>query len=482
VDLRFVDRSRKRALLRTALLLSDATLFFAAAVLAAMVQFGVPAGHASIADFARNVTYIRLAALVTIVGLSCIWLEHLYDLDRIFWGSGEYTRVAKAVAVAVGGLVLLLFAFKLPEVSRGWLLLTLVFAFVLVGSGRAAIRWSMLRLRRQERFLSKTLVVGANAEAVRIITSFRKNPSSGLVPVACLAASAEERSRLDECEGVPCLGYAREIARVLDEGSFDTVLIVPSAFGHEALAGIINDLRGRKVDTQLSSGLFEVLTRRVLVRELSGVPVITIKVVSFALWQRALKRSLDLVVGAGVALVGMPLWLLIALAIRLDSKGPVLYTQARIGRDGRPFGMYKFRSMCDDAETRLADVIDRNEATGPLFKMRADPRVTRVGRYLRRYSLDEIPQLINVIRGEMSLVGPRPPLVSETARYTARDWRRMEVLPGMTGLWQVSGRSAVAFDEMIHLDLFYIENWSVGFDLSVMARTIHEVLWPQGAY
>ena len=176
------------------------------------------------------------------------------------------------------------------------------------------------------------------------------------------------------------------------------------------------------------------------------------------------------------------MWAAIALAIKVDSPGPVFFRQERIGRGGLSFGMYKFRSMYLDAEERLAELEGRNEATGPIFKMKDDPRVTRVGRVLRRFSLDEFPQLLNVLGGEMSLVGPRPPLPREVVNYGTAEWPRLGVQPGMTGLWQVSGRSDLSFDEMVRLDLFYIENWSVGLDLGLIVRTVPAVVFPSGAY
>jgi exopolysaccharide biosynthesis polyprenyl glycosylphosphotransferase len=269
---------------------------------------------------------------------------------------------------------------------------------------------------------------------------------------------------------------------VLDERFVDTVIIASSEFERDAVSRMINDLRGYDVDVQLSAGLLDVTTSRINVSEVSGLPLIGVKGVSFAPWKRATKRAFDLAIGGIIMIVGLPVWLLLALAIKIDSRGPILYKQARVGRDGQPFGMFKFRSMCDDAEARLAELWRDNEADGPLFKMRDDPRVTRVGRWMRRHSIDEFPQLLNVLRGEMSLVGPRPPLLHETHNYNDDQWHRMEVLPGMTGLWQVSGRSRLTFDEMVHLDLFYIENWSVGFDLGLMARTVSEVLFADGAY
>jgi exopolysaccharide biosynthesis polyprenyl glycosylphosphotransferase len=197
---------------------------------------------------------------------------------------------------------------------------------------------------------------------------------------------------------------------------------------------------------------------------------------------RLLKRALDVVI-AVVGLFGLsPLILLTAAIIRLDSPGPVLFKQKRVGERGRLFDIHKFRSMQVGAEEQQAELMTRNEASGPLFKIKADPRLTRFGRFLRRSSLDELPQLINVLRGEMSVVGPRPGLPSEVAEYQAWHRQRLEVPPGITGLWQVSGRSDVTFDEMCLLDIYYIENWSLALDLVIMLRTIPRVLFAEGAY
>jgi len=269
---------------------------------------------------------------------------------------------------------------------------------------------------------------------------------------------------------------------VLDERYVDTVVIASTAFDHDVLASIINQLRGRDLDIQMSPGLLDVISSRVQVREVSSLPLITIQSVSFSRGKVLVKRIFDLVVGGAIAILGLPVWALIAVLIKLDSPGPVFYRQIRVGRDAKSFAMFKFRSMCDRADGRLDELSDSNEATGPLFKVQNDPRVTSIGKWMRLLSIDEFPQLLNVLRGEMSLVGPRPPLPRETMQYSVYDWRRMEVLPGMTGLWQVSGRSSLSFAEMVRLDLFYIENWSVTFDLALIVRTVPAVLFARGAY
>jgi len=210
--------------------------------------------------------------------------------------------------------------------------------------------------------------------------------------------------------------------------------------------------------------------------------VIGLREPTIGVWQRAFKRSLDLIVAlAGLVLLS-PLFLLIGLAIKLDSPGPVLFTQPRVGRGGREFTIHKFRSMRQGAEEEKEELADLNETNGPIFKIRDDPRLTRVGRVLRRWSLDELPQLYNVLRGEMSLVGPRPPTRAEVAKY--EDWhlKRLAVRAGMTGLWQVSGRSELPFDEMVLLDIYYVENWSPALDAKILLRTVPKWLSGKGAY
>jgi exopolysaccharide biosynthesis polyprenyl glycosylphosphotransferase len=218
------------------------------------------------------------------------------------------------------------------------------------------------------------------------------------------------------------------------------------------------------------------------VEELNGIPLISKRPVVITGWNYVLKRSSDIALAGIGALIMLPFMLMIAAAIKLDSAGPVFYAQQRIGRHGKPFRCFKFRSMVVDAELMVGELAELNEASGPLFKLRDDPRRTRVGRFLRRFSLDELPQIWNVLTGEMSIVGPRPNLPSEVEQYQEWHKKRLLVSPGITGLWQVSGRSDLTFDEMALLDVYYVENWNVLSDLSIMLRTIPAVLRARGAY
>ena len=410
-------------------------------------------------------------------------ISGLYDADSVTWGLSVTGRVARTLSLGVVALILLTYIAKVPGLSRAWTLVFWICGIVLVLVSRGLVALFVSWRRHNGHDLQPTLVVGSNSEAADIIRVLRGDPSGGLIPVACLTSSQAERLELDwVSDGIPVLGHARELVEIVARTNIGAVIIVSTAFDHDVLARMIAELRESKLDVHISSGLFEVLTSRVLVTEVSGVPLITVRGISLSKANLLTKRTFDLVVSLLVLLVGLPVWALIALAIKITNPGPILYSQTRVGRDGTPFEMFKFRSMYLDAETRLADVLSANEASGPLFKVKNDPRVTPVGRWLRKFSIDEVPQILNVLRGEMSLVGPRPPLPREVVEYSSHHWRRLEVVPGMTGLWQVSGRSSLTFEEMVRLDLFYIENWSVGLDMTLIFRTIPAVLFARGAY
>jgi len=251
---------------------------------------------------------------------------------------------------------------------------------------------------------------------------------------------------------------------------------------HRKIVRLVGETEHVGVRAAVVPDLFQLSLGGVQVEEINGIPLISIKQTTLTGMNQVFKRVFDLLITIPAIILLSPLLLLVALAIRLDSPGPVLFRQIRVGRHGAPFVFYKFRSMRQDAETELEKLRELNEASGPLFKIRDDPRQTRVGRFIRRTSMDELPQFFNVLRGEMSLVGPRPGLPSEVAQY--QDWqrRRLEIQPGLTGLWQVRGRSDLTFDEMVMLDIYYGENWSIGTDVQILVRTIPQALFGDGAY
>ncbi|MDH4139719.1 MAG: sugar transferase [Coriobacteriia bacterium] len=461
----------------------DLAMLVAAGLAASIVRFGTIAAGTTFENAAADLPFWQLTLIIAPIWLVFLYAERLYDPGSTSVRPGELARVARALSFGLVALIMLTYVLKLQGLSRAWTLIAWAFGVVFVLLGRSVVRLIVTEMRSRGRLTRRTLVVGSNAEAADVIRVLKGSPGSGLIAVGCLASSQAERLSLDFCTPeVPCLGAARELKDIVRGHKVDVAIIVSSAFDHDVLARMIAELRGTGVEINVSSGLFEVLTSRVLIREIGGVPLITVRGVSLSKRKLVTKRAFDLAVASSIVLLGSPAWILIALGIKITSPGPVFYKQQRVGRRGSRFGMYKFRSMVADADAQLKALQAENEASGPLFKMKDDPRVTSIGKWMRKFSIDEFPQLINVLKGEMSLVGPRPPLLGEAEEYTERHWRRMEVLPGMTGLWQVSGRSRLTFDEMVRLDLFYIENWSVSLDLQLMARTVPAVLFARGAY
>ncbi len=289
-----------------------------------------------------------------------------------------------------------------------------------------------------------------------------------------------------ELEGVPVFGYPDEAMHAIDLLDAEVVAVSsdPDLSG-PSLRRLAWSLEERAVDLVIAPGLFEVAGPRLSIRPSAGMPLLHVERPAMSGVRRVLKRLADLVLAVALTLLASPVLIAIAVAIRLDSKGSVLFRQTRVGARGETFQMIKFRTMAVDAEKRRAELLQSVAADAGntvLFKMRHDPRVTRVGRLLRRFSLDELPQLINVIRGEMSLVGPRPPLPEEVDAYEFDATRRLRVRPGITGLWQVSGRSDLSWEESLRLDLWYVDNWTVLLDLQVLVRTARAVIHGRGAY
>jgi exopolysaccharide biosynthesis polyprenyl glycosylphosphotransferase len=470
-------RQDRRFLASLALVFTDTVLLTAATILATLVRFG-SIWAASVTRY-PGIGSIQLSATAVILWVICLRWQHLYHVNRLELGSGEFKRLVVGLSAGTACLVFVTYVLNIPGMSRGWALLTWVFALVLVGSVRLARRLFVRIMRSRDRLLRPTLIVGANEEATEIVRILRKNQSSGLVPIGYVTSSAVSTSNMEQ---IPYLGTAAGLRNLVRSLGVDTVLFASSAFDYDDLAEMVDTLRNDDVQVQISSRLLDVLTSRVAMYEVNGLPIIGIENRGATRIKAGTKRALDLVLSSLLILLSAPFWLFIALAIKVTSRGPVLYRQQRVGENGRLFTMLKFRSMVVDAHGRRDEFAEDNESSGPLFKIREDPRVTPVGRVLRRCSLDELPQLINVFMGEMSLVGPRPALPLEVAQYEDHHARRLEALPGMTGLWQVSGRSDLTFEEMVRLDLFYIENWSLTLDLSLLARTVPAVVSARGSY
>jgi exopolysaccharide biosynthesis polyprenyl glycosylphosphotransferase len=348
---------------------------------------------------------------------------------------------------------------------------------------RFALRKGLHRSRARGYFLRRVLVVGHADAVAELCRQLRRQRYHGLDPIgACLPPQQVDRAVVDGV-GLPVYGTFTDVGAAVTVGAADAVIVLscPELDGVR-LRRLAWQLEGDDVDLIVASALMDVAGDRTTIRPVDGLPMLHVEHPRLRGTRRVVKEVVDRLGAAVLLALLAPLLGALALAVRLGSPGPALFRQVRVGRDGEEFTIYKFRTMATDAEQRLATLQESNEHDGVLFKMRTDPRVTRVGRYLRRFSLDELPQLVNVLAGRMSLVGPRPPLPAEVAVYPQDMRRRLVVKPGLTGLWQVSGRAELSWEETIRLDLRYVENWSLWLDLVILLRTVTAVLRHSGAY
>jgi exopolysaccharide biosynthesis polyprenyl glycosylphosphotransferase len=402
-----------------------------------------------------------------------------------FLGDGpeEFRRVANASLRLGFTVTFLAYTFRLP-IHRVFLAVFLALGTTLLLIGRYGLRVARQFGRRRGRFMQKVVLAGSYQHVRELARQMRADRLTGLTVVGvCLPDVSLARFDLGADETVPVVGSLDTIPGAVSMTGANAVAIAtaPEMTG-EALRHLSYELEGTGVDLLVAPALTNVTGNRVSLRPMGGVPLLHVDEPELTGARKLVKAVFDRTVALLALVVLTPLLLVLAVIVRTTSAGPAFFRQERIGRDGEPFRVWKLRTMGVDAESQRSALLALNELDGPLFKMRNDPRVTRVGAFLRKYSLDELPQLINVVRGDMSLVGPRPPLASEVAQYVGHAHRRLLVKPGITGLWQVSGRSDLDWAETVRLDLRYVEDWSLGLDLVLLARTILSVLKGRGAY
>jgi exopolysaccharide biosynthesis polyprenyl glycosylphosphotransferase len=414
--------------------------------------------------------YVRIGLMVAVLTSGLFALRAQYETPRpTGWATRLHTIVSAVSTALVLALALAFFTGD-QSFSRMWFATGWGVAVVALTIWRSVATGLYLSVRNAISPATRVLVVGANALGRQL--------AGELAEWYQVVGYVDNGTDLIDST-LPLLGSVSELEHVIHDYAVDELIIALPSRRREQVTRLVDRGFRRPVKMKFVTGIGEFLPERLEVQRIGGRSYIGFTPVAEVSW---LKRVTDIVlVGMGLIVLA-PILALIALAVKLDSRGPVFYGQLRLGKDGRQFKMLKFRSMNVDADKRLSELKEQNEATGPLFKMRRDPRVTRVGRFIRRWSLDELPQLINVFRGEMSLVGPRPPMPSEVAEY--EDWQlgRLRAVPGVTGLWQVSGRSEVPFHDMVRLDLHYIRNWSLALDVEILLRTIPAVLTSRGAY
>jgi exopolysaccharide biosynthesis polyprenyl glycosylphosphotransferase len=401
--------------------------------------------------------------------------------ERVFGtGSDEYRRVARAglILLALAGFVSYAAALDL---SRAFVVGALPALVLVTLVGRYGARCVLRRLRATGRCTKRVVVVGRGGAVLELATRLRRENFAGLQVVAACVTVAD-RVRVAEVAGVP-VGGLDEVVSVARRAGADAIAVTSaSETAAEYLRRLSWQLEGTGMELLVAPGLIEVAGPRLHIRPFEGLPLLSVEQPCFTGWRRVVKGAVDRCSAALALALLAPVMVAIAVAVRVTSPGPALYRQERVGENGRTFTMLKFRSMVVDAEQGLADLRAENISDGLLFKMRRDPRVTPVGRWLRRLSLDELPQLFNVLGGSMSLVGPRPPLPDEVARYDEPVSRRLLVKPGLTGLWQISGRSDLPWEEAVRLDLRYVENWSLALDALILWKTGSAVLRSRGAY
>lgn len=425
--------------------------------------------------------YLRLGAGLCGLWLLLFALSGLYDPEKLLGGTREYALVFQGLST---GLIVVAFAtFLLPEfvLARAWLLLGWALAGLLVGGGRFAARRLVYALRGRGWFLAPALIVGTGAEAAALAQQLDDSRHSGLNVLGFVssAASAEDRSPPD----LFALGGLRHLDGLIARHAVEELVVATGGVRRPDLVEIYRRF-GNRPDLHLrfSGGLFEIITTGLEVRQIAFTPLLSVMPVRLTGLDRLLKWLLDKSVAVAVLILGWPLLLALALWVRLDSPGPALHRRRVLGLGGRPFDAFKFRSMRLDGDAVLDRQPELRAALERDQKLKDDPRVTGAGRLLRRSSLDELPQVFNVLRGEMSIVGPRMISPEEHERYGQWDLNLLTVKPGITGLWQVSGRSDLSYDERVRLDMTYIRNWTIWLDLQILAQTVPAVLRRRGAY
>lgn len=397
-----------------------------------------------------------------------------------FW-IDEVSRIGYATATGITLMMAITFFFQPSPFSRLLLVWALVIIVCLIALARLMRRFILYLLYRKGIGVDRVLVVGSGETGRGVIRTLLARPDLGYQAIGYLVDGTQENNI--GLGRIPHLGEYADLAQVLQQQpGLHTVFIALPGELHQQIARAVEVCQQHDVRAQVVPDLLQLSLNRVEFINMAGIPMLGVRDVRISPLQRTLKRALDLGLIAACAIPALVLTAVIAIAIKLESQGPVLYCGERVGRNGKLFKMYKFRSMVVDADAQKAQLMALNEADGPIFKIKDDPRLTKIGRILRRLSLDELPQLYNILLGHMSLVGPRPPLPEEVAEYKPWHRQRLSVIGGLTGLWQVSGRSDLTFDELCLLDIYYIENWSLSLDLRILLQTIPYALFGRGAY
>jgi len=433
------------------------------------------------ANFVRYGAFIPISLALTVLLLGIYKLNGVYNQPR---GASWFDEIYRLMTGTATGIIVMVFVivflFRPLFYSRLVFFYAGVLITIFLSISRLAKRMLRTNLRKKGLGVDRLLIVGVGEVGRTVMRHIVAQPSLGYQVIGFVDDDPEKGNT--DIGRFKALGATSNIPRLVKELAIDEVIITLPWMYHRKIVSIIAQCEREQVRVRIVPDMFQMTLSHLDVEDLGGIPMIGVREISISSGGVLLKRVIDVAISAAGLILLFPLFLIIALIIRMDSPGPVFFTQIRVGKGENLFSCYKFRSMRPGAEAEQEQLRAYNEADGPIFKIRDDPRITRMGRILRRTSLDELPQLMNVLMGHMSVVGPRPAPPSEVQRYQAWHKRRLEVAPGMTGLWQVSGRSELSFDEMVLLDLYYIENWSPFLDFQIMLRTFPKMLTGQGAY
>lgn len=477
------DSKRVLEVTQRRMLVVDLLCIIWATIGAQIARFGISEQSLDIANHRAPYTLIS----VLLIGTWWIVLGAWGSREERVLGYGpeEYKRVITSTLWLFGAVAIISYVFQL-DTARGYVAIALPLGIVSLIAGRWILRTTLAVNRQQGRGLQRVLLIGGPHTTRHLHRQLSTHPEAGYLPVAAQMPNSASDTIRTESGTLPVVAHGTEIDDVLkairDSDATAVAITTGAAFDPATLRQLGWQLAARNIGMIMAPALTDVAGPRIRTQPVAGLPLIHVTTPKLDGSKRILKRSFDLLTATILIIVLAPPMVLVALLVRLDSTGPIIFRQQRVGRAGAFFEMYKFRSMVVDAEARLSGLRLHDEGSGLLFKMKQDPRITRLGRVIRRYSIDELPQLFNVLRGHMSLVGPRPPLPSEVTGYDDYAHRRLLVKPGITGLWQVSGRSDLSWEDSLRLDLYYVDNWSLTQDLLILIRTVRAVISRNGAY